>query len=267
MNVLKKCEIIGKVILSWVQIAHDFLLLAGQTLYWIVIGPFKKKPVKAPAVFEQMVFMGIKSVVIVFFVTFFTGVVLAMQSAHQLKQMGAVIYVASLVSISICRELGPVLTALVIAGRIGAAITAEIGSMKVNEQLEALDTMGINPVRFLVVPKLIALFFMLPCLTVIGDLSGMMGGYLVGVHNLNINSHLYVQTAFKFLTLKDIYTGLSKSLIFALIIALVGAYQGIHTKGGAVGVGKATTISVVTSFIMIIVADCIVTGIYYFQNM
>ena len=211
--------------------------------------------------------MGIKSIIIVFFVTFFTGVVLAMQAAYQLAQVGAIVYVSSLVSVSLCRELGPVLTALVIAGRIGAAITAEIGSMKVSEQIEALETMAIHPVRFLVVPKFLALFVMLPCLTVIGDFSGMLGGYLVGVFNLKINSALFIQTALKFLSLKDIYTGLSKSFVFAVIIALVGCYQGLKAKGGAVGVGEATTISVVTSFILIILADCVLTGIYYFSNL
>ena len=264
---LRIFEKIGSAVIEWVTILKEFLQLFYHTTYWIFIGPFRKRPIKRPAVFEQMVFMGNKSIIIVFFVTLFTGVVIAMQSAYQLSKMGGTIYVASLVSISICRELGPVLTALVIAGRIGAAITAEIGSMKVNEQIEALDTMGINPVRFLVVPKVMSLFFMLPCLTIIGDLSGMLGGYLVGVYNLGINSHLYLQTAFKYLTLKDIYTGLSKAFVFALIIALVGCYQGLQTKGGAVGVGRATTISVVTSFILIIVSDCIVTGIYYFSNL
>ncbi len=260
-------ERIGSSVLEWIRVAAQFLRLSGQVLYWVVMGPFREKPVKREPVFEQMVFMGVKSVVIVFFVTLFTGIVLAMQSAYQLERMGGTIYVASLVSIAICRELGPVLTALVLAGRIGAAITAEIGSMKVNEQIEALETMGINPVRFLVVPKVLALFFMLPCLTVIGDLAGMFGGYVVGVMDLNINAHLYIQTAFKFLTLKDIYTGLSKSLVFALIISLVGSYQGLHTRGGAVGVGRATTISVVTSFILIIISDCLITGIYYYWNL
>lgn len=259
-------EAIGKHILSWLKILQEFLSLSAQTMYWIFFGFKKGKPVKRQPVFEQMVFMGARSIIIVFFVTFFTGIVLAMQSAQQLSKLGGTIYVASLVSISICRELGPVLTALVIAGRIGAAITAEIGSMKVNEQIEALETMAINPVRFLVAPKVVALFFMLPCLTVIGDLSGMFGGYLIGVNNLGINSYLYLQTAFNYLTPKDIYTGLCKSFVFALIIALVGSYQGLQTKGGAVGVGRATTVSVVTSFIMIIIADCIVTGIFYFSN-
>ena|SRR3989338_558934 len=250
-----------------ISISSEFFKLVGETFFWVFVGPFRERPVNIPRTFEQMVFMGIKSIAIVFFVNFFTGVVLAMQAAYQLAQVGAVVYVSSLVSISLCRELGPVLTALVIAGRIGAAITAEIGSMKVNEQLEALETMAIHPVRFLAAPKVLALFFMLPCLTIIGDFSGMLGGYLVGVFNLKINSSLYIQTALKFLTLKDIYTGLSKTFIFALIISLVGCYQGLKTKGGAVGVGVATTISVVTSFILIILADCVMTGIYYFSNL
>ena len=267
-TMIKFFDAIGSVVLGWVRILTNFLPLVGQTLYWIFLGPFrKKKPVKTEPIFEQMVFMGVKSTVIVIFVMLFTGIVLAMQSAPQLTKMGGEIYVASLVSIAICRELGPVLVALVIAGRIGAAITAEIGSMQVNEQIEALETMGINPVRFLVVPKFIALFFMLPCLTIFGDFVGMLGGYIVGVQSLNINSHLYIQTIFKYLTLKDIYTGLSKSFVFAMIIVLVGCYQGLSTRGGAVGVGRATTVSVVTSFILIIVADCFITGFYFFNQM
>jgi len=266
MTMLTFFENIGKTINSWIETFVGFTKLFIDTVYWIIIGPFIGKPISMRAVFEQMVFMGVQSIIIVFFVTFFTGVVLAMQSAVQLKQMGATIYVASLVTISICRELGPVLTALVIAGRIGAAITAEIGSMKVNEQIEALDTMAINPVRYLVGPKLLSLFIMLPCLTLIGDLSGIMGGYVIGVFSLKINSGLYLQTAFKYLTLKDIYSGLSKPFVFAVIIALVGAYQGLKTKGGAVGVGKSTTISVVTSFILIILADGVVTAIYFFAD-
>lgn len=259
-------EHIGGTVMGWARVIIGFSVLLRRTLYWILIGPFKGKPIDRKAVFEQMVFMGVQSIVIVFFVCFFTGVVLAMQSAQQLAKMGATIYVASLTTISICRELGPVLTALVIAGRIGAAITAEVGSMQVNEQIEALDTMGISPVRYLVVPKFLALLVMLPCLTVVGNLAGILGGYVIGVYSLKINAPLYIQTAMKFLTLKDIYTGLTKPFVFAVIIVLVGAYQGLQTRGGAVGVGKATTISVVTSFILIIVADCIVTGIFYFTG-
>lgn len=258
---------IGRSLLNAVQGIKNIGALLLQILYWIFVGPFQGKPTKADSVFYQMGFAGIRSIVIVFFVAFFTGIVLAMQSAYQLEKMGAVIYVASLVSVSLCRELSPVLTALVVAGRVGSAIAAELGSMKVTEQIEALDIMAINPVRFLAVPRFIALFFMLPCLTILGNLSGIVGGFLVGVGSLNINPYLYMQTSYRYLALKDIYTGLTKSFVFAMIIALIACYEGLNTKGGAEGVGKATTSSVVKSFICIILADCVLTAAFYFSNM
>jgi phospholipid/cholesterol/gamma-HCH transport system permease protein len=259
-------EKIGSYIKHLVHVTIEASDLFLKTLYWICVGPFRNKGINLKRLFGQMVFMGVQSIVIVFFVMFFTGIVLAMQAAPQLEKMGGVFYVAGLVTVSVCRELGPVLTALVVAGRIGAAITAEIGSMQVNEQLEALDTMAISPIRYLVAPKFVALFVMLPCLTVLGDAAGIFGGYVVGVQSLNINSGLYIQTAAKFLTHKDIYTGLSKSFVFAMIIVMVGSYQGFKTRGGAVGVGRATTVGVVVSFILIIIADCILTGIYFFAD-
>jgi phospholipid/cholesterol/gamma-HCH transport system permease protein len=257
---------LGNLIISTYRGIIDILALFVDILYWIFIGPFKKKAAHRQSIFYQMVFVGISSVVIVFFVTLFTGIVLAMQSAYQLQQMGAEIYVASLVAVSLCRELGPVLTALVIAGRVGSAIAAELGTMKVSEQIEALETMAINPVRFLAVPRFLALFFMLPCLTILGNLAGMFGGFLVGVYSIGINSALYIQTTFKYLEFKDVYTGLVKSFFFAMIIALIGCYEGLNTKGGAEGVGKATTASVVMSFILIILADCVLTAIFYFSG-
>lgn len=249
------------------EVMRGVLSLFAGILYWIFIGPFReKKSASRQGIFYQMVFIGLRSALIVFFVTIFTGIVLAMQSAYQLERMGATLYVASLVAVSLCRELGPVLTALVIAGRVGSAIAAELGTMKVSEQIEALEIMAINPVRFLAVPRFLALFFMQPCLTILGNLSGMLGGLLVGVGSLNINFDLYLQTSFKYLELKDIYTGLTKSFVFAMIIALIGCYEGLNTKGGAEGVGKATTRSVVVSFILIIMADCVLTTIFYFSN-
>ena len=154
--------------------------------------------------------------------------------------------------------------------KLGAYMRREAEIMEAvsnfNEQIEAIQTMAISPVRFLVVPKFLALLVMLPCLTVIGDVAGIMGGYVIGVYSLNINPALYMQTSFDFLTLKDIYTGLTKPFVFAVIISMVGAYQGLRTRGGAVGVGQATTVSVVTSFILIILADAVVTGIFYFSE-
>ncbi|MFC1576978.1 MlaE family ABC transporter permease [Candidatus Omnitrophota bacterium] len=264
---LKLLENIGRLTTRVCAEIWDMLSLLAQTLYWMIVGPFKKKAVKRQGIFHQMVFTGIQSVIIVFFVAIFTGIVIAMQSAYQLAQLGATVYVAGLVSVSICRELGPVLTSLVIAGRVGAAITAEIGTMRVSEQVEALEAMALNPVRFLVVPRFLALVIMLPCLTALADLSGIAGGYLVGVFNLNLDPNLYMDTTFRFLEAKDVLTGIFKSLVFGIIIALVACHQGLNTKGGAEGVGKSTTVSVVTSFILIILADVVLTGAFYFSDM
>jgi len=257
---------IGGTAMEYLKWFKNVVALFLEILYWIFIGPFTGKPAKRQGIFQQMVFVGIRSVAIVFFVDIFTGIVLAMQTAYQLEKMGAALYVASLVSISLCRELSPVLTGLVVAGRAGSAIAAELGTMKVTEQIEALDTMAINPVRYLAVPRFLALLVMLPALTILGNLSGIIGGFIVGTQSLNINPDLYIQTSFKYLELKDIYTGLIKSVVFGMIIALIGCFEGLNTKGGAEGVGRATTRSVVISFILIILADCIITAIFYFSK-
>jgi len=259
-------EAIGSVVLGTVRYTKDVLRLFGDTLYWIVVGPFKRKFPKSEGIFEQMIFIGIRSLIIVLFVGFFTGIVIAMQSAYQLAKLGGTIYVAAMVSVSIARELGPVLTALVVAGRVGASITAELGSMKVSEQIEALDTMALNPIRFLVVPRFLALLIMLPCLTIFSDIMGIIGGFLVGVYNLGLNPHRYIDVSFTFMVWKDVWSGIVKSITFAIIISMVGCYMGLNTKGGAEGVGKSTTLSVVTSFILIILFDCILTGVFYFVN-
>ena len=259
-------ESIGRKTHSFLKQSAEILSLFFQTIYWIIVGPFRKKPASRKNFFAQTVFAGIDSLVIVFFVDFFIGMVLAMQSAYQLEKMGATIYVAALVGVSMTREIGPVLTALVIAGRVGAAITAELATMKVTEQVEALETLSLNPVRYLVAPRFLALLVMLPCLTILGDLIGMFGGYVVGTTNLGLSQGLYIDTTIQFLTVKDIMTGLLKSAVFSMIITMVACYQGLSTEGGAEGVGRSTTRSVVTSFILIIVADAILTALFYFAN-
>lgn len=258
---------IGKPVIEIWRCFWGIMGLFTQTIEWIFLGPFRKKMAKSEGIFQQMVFVGVRSLVIVFFVTFFTGIVIAMQSAYQLERLGAVMYVASLVSVSMARELGPVLTSLVVAGRVGAAIAAELGTMKVTEQVEALESMALNPVRVLVVPRFLALIVMLPCLTIFGDVAGMIGGFLVGTASLGINPALYIDINFKFLEYRDIFTGLLKSVVFGGIIAMIGCYYGLNTRGGAEGVGKATTTSVVSSFIMIILADCVLTALFYFSSM
>jgi len=190
--------------------------------------------------------------------------VLALQSAYQMQRMSAEMYIASLVSLSMVRELGPVLTALVIAGRVGASITAELGTMKVTEQIDALEALATNPIKYLVVPRFLALLIMLPLLTVYADMVGILGGYSIGVFKLGIGSNMYWKMTYDPLIFKDVFTGLIKSTAFGIIIAIIACFQGLNTEGGAEGVGRATTLAVVISFIMIIAADCFFTALFYF---
>src|SRR3989338_61604 len=229
------------------------------TIFHIFLPPFRRKEI-----FSQMYKIGVLSFPIVLLVSLFTGMVLALQSAYQLTRMNAQIYISSLVALSMVRELGPVLTALVIAGMVGASITAELGTMKVTEQIDALQTLAANPIKYLVVPRFLALSIMLPLLTVYADFIGMIGGYLIGVYKLLVGSTIYIKMTFDTLVFKDLFTGLLKSFVFAIIICVISCYEGFRTEGGAEGVGRATTLSVVTSFILIIAADCLFTALFYF---
>ncbi|MGB2630473.1 MAG: ABC transporter permease [Candidatus Omnitrophota bacterium] len=257
---------IGKSFFNVVAEVKAVMGLLFDTVSCIVSGPLKRKMAGWDSIVHQMVFAGAQSVTIVFFVSLFTGVVIAMQSAYQLADFGATIYVAPMVSISMARELGPVFTALVVTGRVGSAITAELGTMKVSEQIEALEVMALDPVRFLVVPRFLALLIMLPCLTVMSDMVGVLGGLFVGIFQLDLNIHRYWRFTFDFLTWKDVWTGLIKSIGFAMVISMISCYVGITTSGGAEGVGKSTTRSVVLCFIMIILVDVLFTQLFYFTN-
>ncbi len=230
-----------------------------QTLFSVMIPPFRPRQI-----YDQMVKIGVDSLPIATLTSFFIGVVIAFQSAYQMHRVNAEMYIPSLVSISICREIGPVLTALVVAGRVGASIAAELGSMKVTEQIEALEALAAQPVKYLVAPRFLALFTMLPLLTVYADVIGILGGYAVSVYKLGLTHSLYIKMTFQPLELKDIFTGLFKTLIFATLICIISCYEGMRVEGGAVGVGRATTRAVVFSFISIIVADAFFTVIFYF---
>jgi phospholipid/cholesterol/gamma-HCH transport system permease protein len=181
-----------------------------------------------------------------------------------MQRIGSELYIASLVALSIVRELGPVITALVVAGRVGAAITAELGSMQVTEQIDALETFATNPVKYLVVPRFLALTLMLPILTLYADAVGILGSYIICVFRLGISSSMYLRVTAEALWYKDIFSGLIKTFFFGTIIAFVSCYEGFNVRGGAEGVGRATRQSVVFSFIMIIIADCIFTALFYF---
>ncbi len=223
-----------------------------------------KKTTRHNAVFHQMVLSGVDSLPIICLVGCSMGMVLALQGAYQLKQFGAVMYTGSLVSVSVARELGPLMAAIVIAGRIGARMAAEIGTMKVQEEVDALTTMGLDPIRFLVVPRCLALCFTLPCLVIVTDVVAMIGGFVIGVLSVGINPDLYIAKSFDALVLKDIYTGLAKSFLFAALIGLVSCHQGLSVEGGADEVGRATTQAVVTSIVLIIVVDCLATAVFYY---
>ena len=223
-----------------------------------------KTPLRWRATLEQMNTIGVTSLPLVFLTALFTGMVLSLQSAYQLRLFAAEQFTSDLVALSMTRELGPVLTAMVVAGRVGASIAAEIGTMKVTEQIDALRALATDPVRYLVVPRLVAGFFMLFFLTIYADCIGMLGGYLISVFKLGISSHQYIKRSVEILMIKDIMTGLIKAFVFGTVISTVGCYFGFQTEGGAEGVGRSTTTAVVTALVLIITLDCFFTAFFYF---
>jgi phospholipid/cholesterol/gamma-HCH transport system permease protein len=252
-------ETLGRKFISFLYFLGGLGNLVLQTFFWLLIPPYKKE-----RIFEQAKKAGIDSLPLVSLVAFFIGVILALQTAVLMQRLGSEMYIASIVALSLVRELGPVITALVIAGRVGAAIAAEIGTMQVTEQIDALETLATNPVKYLVIPRLLALSFMLPLLTIYADLIGIFGGYLICVYKLGISSSLYLSITFNNLLFKDLFSGLFKTIFFGMIIAWVSCYEGFNVEGGAEGVGRATTRAVVISFIIIIIADCFFTALFYF---
>lgn len=250
---------LGKRFLDALYYTGGIVLLGSKALWNLFRPPFKRRQA-----FAQMSKIGVDSFFIVSLISLFTGVILAFQSAYQLQKLGAERFIAHLVSLSMCRELGPVFTALIIAGRAGASISAELGTMKVTEQVDALQTMASDPIQYLVVPRFLALLTMVPILTIYANCIGILGGYIVAIWKLSITSSMFVNSTFDALALKDVFSGLFKSLIFAAIICTVSCYEGLNAEGGAEGVGKATTLAVVISFILIIAADCLFTALFYF---
>ena len=254
-------EMLGKRFIEFIRYTGGISILLFQTLFWIPMPPLRRRQI-----FEQMAKIGVDSLPVVFLISMFTGMVLTLQSAYQMQRFSAEMYVASLVAFSMTRELGPVLTALIVAGRVGASITAELGTMQVTEQIDALETLATNPVKYLVVPRFLALIIMLPFLTIYSDIVGIFGGYLIGVYKLGISHAMYMKNTWQPLKYKDVYTGLIKSFFFGIIVCIVAYYEGMTAEGGAEGVGRSTTTSVVVSFILIIASDCFFTALFYFVS-
>jgi phospholipid/cholesterol/gamma-HCH transport system permease protein len=229
-----------------------------NTVFWAV-----RRPFRFANIFKQMEFIGVRSAWVVVATGLTTGMVLALQSYHAFRMFSSESLVGATVALSMTRELGPVLTALMVTGRAGSAIAAELGTMRVTEQIDALTVMALNPVKYLVVPRVVAALLMLPILTVICDFIGILGAYFVGVKLLGINEGNFIARIVKYLDLDDIYNGLAKAACFGVILAVVSCYKGFYAKGGAEGVGRATTEAVVVSSITILVADYVLTSLMF----
>lgn len=247
---VKAIEYIGQKVVGPIEEIGRILLLFYATLKWFI-----KPPLETKNTFKQMIEVGINSLPVVLITAVFTGMVLALQSYTGFKRFGAEGLVGSVVALSMTRELGPVLTALIVAGRAGAAMAAELGTMRVTEQIDALETLATNPIKYLIVPRFFSSVIMLPALTIVSDIVGILGGYFVTVVLLKANVTTYMRMTWDFLEVQDIYSGLIKALFFGAALSLISCYKGFYTKGGAAGVGKATTGAVVLSFMTILIAD------------
>lgn len=247
---IKFIELIGFTVEGVLIGIGRICLLLYNVLKGIVKPPFEIKHT-----IKQMLEIGVNSLPVVLITAVFTGMVLALQSYTGFKRFGAEGLVGSVVALSMTRELGPVLTALIVTGRAGASMAAELGTMRVTEQIDALETLATNPVKYLIVPRFISGTIMLPALVAITDIVGILGGYLVTVVMLNVSSRTYMKASWDFLEAGDIYSGLIKAAFFGASFTLISCYKGFYAKGGAEGVGRATTGAVVYSSMAILISD------------
>jgi phospholipid/cholesterol/gamma-HCH transport system permease protein len=239
---------------SDLKFVFSFIGSVCFALFYVILHP---KSLRADDTLYSMEKTGVDALPIVGLISFLLGLIMAFMSSVQLRQFGANIYVASLVSLAMARELGPIMTAIIVAGRSGSAFAAEIGTMKISEEVDALFTMGFDPTRFLVVPKIVATVIVVPFLTLFSDLCAILGGLVVGLFMLDLTANAYISQTINTLTLFDVFWGFLKSGIFALLITIVGCLRGFQVKGGAASVGQATTSAVVTGIFLIILSDSI----------
>lgn len=239
-------------------------MLATRAAYFTFVGPFRGKPLRLQGAASQAMEVGVRALPILSLITFFIGLILALQSAYELSKLGAMSVVAKAVALSMSRELGPLITAIVVIGRSGSAFAAELGTMKVNEEIDALEVMAISPIDFLVSPKFLAMIVMLPCLTIWANAMGILGGSLFGVTQADFTFQRYIQASIDSLYVRDIVSGLIKSVMFGITISAVGCQEGLATTGGAEQVGRSTTRAVVISIFLVIAVDLVFTAIFFF---
>lgn len=238
--------------------------MAGGSARAVFIDPFRGRKLRLSRAIHQAMAVGVEALPIVSLIAFFVGMIFALQSAYQLRKLGALQFVADAVAIAITRELGPLMTAIMVIGRSGSSFAAEIGTMKVNEEIDALETMAFEPVHFLVAPKFLAMILMLPCLTTWADFMGVLGGGLFGVAKAGFTWISYFHRTFDALVLRDVTTGLIKSVMFGIVITAVGCSEGFATGLGSEQVGRSTTSAVVKSIFMVILVDLVFTALFYF---
>jgi phospholipid/cholesterol/gamma-HCH transport system permease protein len=257
-------EAVGRATLGSLAYIGNLARLTGRAANSAFIAPFRGQRMRVGRAVHQAVSVGIEALPIVSLITFFVGTILALQSAYELRKFGALQFVASAVAVSITRELGPLMTAIVVIGRSGSAFAAEIGTMKVNEEIDAIETMALDPIQFLVTPKFLAMLLMMPCLTTWADFMGVLGGSMFGVAYAGFTYATYIQATLNALIMRDIVTGLIKSVMFALVITAVGCHEGFSTGAGSEEVGRSTTTAVVNSIFLVIMVDLVFTALFYF---
>ncbi|MDH5523918.1 MAG: ABC transporter permease [Desulfobulbaceae bacterium] len=239
------------------------MVLLAESIGWLFLGHSRRQPVRAAAIFHEAMQIGVQAIPIVSMLCFAVGVMLAIQGIETLKTFGAESKVVIGIALSVTREFSPLIVAVLVAGRSGSAIAARIGTMQESQEIDALRVIGISPIRYLAAPLMVATLIALPTLTILGDFVGLFGGAIFTAIKLNITISTYFLRCIEILTLEDVGQGLVKSVVFAFIISLVGISNGFQVKGGAEGVGRATTRSVVLSISLIILADMIFT---FFMN-
>lgn len=260
-----RLEQLGADMYGWRDGALQFAVLVTDAFYYTVLGIFTKRHrLRMSSLVEQMIRIGLQSFGIVALISLLVGLVVALQSAAQLERFGASLFIVDLIGISMTREMGPLMTAIIMAGRVGSSIAAEIATMKITEEVDALQTMGVHPVRFLVVPRYLAITITQPLLTTMADAIGILGGFIIAVTYLQLGAEPFATRLIQILSVKDIATGLIKSVSFSWIIVFVGLHRGFMVTGGAEGVGKATTDSVVQSIFAVIAADAVFSLLFYF---
>ena len=258
INIPDICQTVGHTVLSLLNSLGRLFIFIGAVIKHIFTPPFFPKNLV-----HQFMSIGYYSLPVVGLTTFFTGMVLALQSYTGFTRFNAESAIAAVVTLSITRELAPVLAGLMVAGRVGASIAAEIGTMKVTEQIDALRTLSVNPFKYLIAPRIIAGTLMLPILVLIGDLIGILGGYVVAVHVLDFSPANYLSQSWDVLENMDVVSGLLKAAVFGFLVTLMGCYHGFHSGRGAQGVGKATTNAVVSSSILILIFNYVLTQVFF----